>query len=226
VAAAALRRRILSGLVRPGTALREEHLSHELRVSRNTLREAFKLLRAEGLVVQVPNRGTQVRALTASDVDDILTARRVLEPEAAARLSLHPAKAEPLEDLARQIGLAARRGDVRGYFLADRSFHAELTWLAFGSRRLRQTIERCMDELTVAFAYFDRQALQAGNVADPEREHAELLAPILAGGQAASRRRMEEHLDRAAAALRGTAHPSSDGRARSDETSTRAMESP
>lgn len=218
VTAATLRRRILAGEVRPGTALREEHLSDELNVSRNTLREAFKLLRAEGLVVQQPNRGTQVRALTASDVNDILTARRVLEPEAAARLAGHPETATPLADLARGIGLAARRRDVRGYFLADRNFHAELTWLAFGSRRLRQTIERCMNELTVAFAYFDRQALSLGNADDAEREHAELLVPILAGERVASRRRMEEHLDRAAAALRGTAQLGARATAPSDET--------
>lgn len=193
-------------------------MSDELRVSRNTLREAFKLLRAEGLVVQVPNRGTQVRALTASDVDDILTARRVLEPEAASRLARHPETAASLADLARRIGLAARRKDVRGYVLADRTFHAELTWLAFGSRRLRLTIERCMNELTVAFAYFDRQALDVEDVADPEREHVELLSPILAGEQAASRRRMEEHLDGAARALHGSTGLGSRATAPSDQT--------
>ena len=207
VAADALRRWILSGQVPPGSPLREAHLSDELHVSRNTLREAFKVLQADGLVVQVPNRGTQVRALTAADVEDILATRRALEPEAAARLARHPGNAAPLVPLVRQIGGAADRKDVPGYFLADQRFHAELVWLAFGSRRLRQAVERCMNELIVAFAYVDRRALQVGEAEDPGGVHGRLLSPILSGERAEARRRMEAHLDRAAEALHAATTP-------------------
>lgn len=77
--AAALREAILSGLIAPGTPLREVALADELRVSRNTIREAARMLGSEGLVRYEMNRGVVVIDITEQDVQEIYSARATLE---------------------------------------------------------------------------------------------------------------------------------------------------
>ena len=74
-----LRERIIEGLFRPGQKLSEKEIGDALAVSRNTLREAFRLLSHERLLVHELNRGVFVRSLTADDVRDIYQVRRVIE---------------------------------------------------------------------------------------------------------------------------------------------------
>ena len=67
-AAERLRTLIIEGSLAPGTRLNERELSEQLGVSRTPLREAFRILAGDGLLVQLPNRGAQVVALSAEDV--------------------------------------------------------------------------------------------------------------------------------------------------------------
>src|SRR5471030_423386 len=63
-----LRTLITEGELAPGARLNERALSERLGVSRTPLREAFRMLAADGLLVQLPNRGAQVVSLSADDV--------------------------------------------------------------------------------------------------------------------------------------------------------------
>ena len=74
-----LRERISAGGLPPGTQLAEHAMAETLGVSRNTLREAFRLLAHEGLVVHRPHRGVFVHTLEAADVRDIYATRRLVE---------------------------------------------------------------------------------------------------------------------------------------------------
>ncbi|MEV4442668.1 GntR family transcriptional regulator, partial [Streptomyces sp. NPDC049577] len=74
-----LRERIEAGWLPPGTQLSEEALGRELGVSRNTLREAFRLLVHDSLVTHELNRGVFVRTLEPDDVADIYRVRAALE---------------------------------------------------------------------------------------------------------------------------------------------------
>lgn len=79
-----LRMRLLSGSFPPGAWLRETALAVELGVSRTPVREAFRTLAAEGLVVLEPRRGARVVEWTADDIDETYRLRALLEGEAAA----------------------------------------------------------------------------------------------------------------------------------------------
>ncbi|MFF3140625.1 GntR family transcriptional regulator, partial [Streptomyces sp. NPDC057927] len=70
-----LRSRIAEGYFPPGTRLSEDSIGGALGVSRNTLREAFRLLTHERLLVHELNRGVFVRVLTIEDVEDIYRTR-------------------------------------------------------------------------------------------------------------------------------------------------------
>lgn len=76
----ALRDRILSGNLAPGSPLRQELLAEELGVSRIPIREALRLLSAEGFVDTIPHRGAFVSMLSRAEVEEFFDIRRRLEP--------------------------------------------------------------------------------------------------------------------------------------------------
>ncbi|MGH3638320.1 MAG: GntR family transcriptional regulator, partial [Mycobacterium sp.] len=75
----AIRERILSGQLLPGSRLLEVDLAAELAVSRTPIREALPRLAAEGLIEMSPNRGATVRRWTDGEVHDIYRSRAELE---------------------------------------------------------------------------------------------------------------------------------------------------
>src|SRR5437899_1215328 len=79
VAAERLRTLITEGTLAPGARLNERELSERLGVSRTPLREAFRMLAADGLLVQLPNRGAQVVALSREDVRHAFEVMAALE---------------------------------------------------------------------------------------------------------------------------------------------------
>lgn len=170
-----LRERITEGRHRPGSALREASLATALDVSRNTVREAFRLLAHEGIVEHVPNRGVRVRTLTASDLADIYRIRRVLEG-----LGLHQVAEETglLEQIVSAAERAAAEDDWPAVATADLRFH-QVVVAALGSARLDQLCLRMLAELRLAFIA----------VPDPARLHGpflrrnRLLVDLLAAGR-------------------------------------------
>ncbi|MPS75778.1 MAG: GntR family transcriptional regulator, partial [Microbacterium sp.] len=74
-----LRQLIIDGDVAPGSRLSESALAERFDVSRNTLREAFRVLAEQGLVEHVPHRGVSVASPSIADVIDIYRARRIIE---------------------------------------------------------------------------------------------------------------------------------------------------
>lgn len=75
----AVREQIFLGRLRPGEHLDEGSLGRRLDVSRNTLREAFRILAQQRLVVHEPNRGVFVRRIDRKSARDIYAARRSLQ---------------------------------------------------------------------------------------------------------------------------------------------------
>ena len=97
-----LRQRIVEGHLAPGRKLNERELAESLRVSRTPLREAIKMLAAEGLVELLPNRGAVVAQMSEQDVADTfevianlegqsgeLAAQRITDEELAEIRALH-----------------------------------------------------------------------------------------------------------------------------------------
>lgn len=146
-----LRRRITEGSLRPGTRLPEEQLVEVLRVSRNTLREAFRLLTHEGLLVHQLHRGVFVPELDEEDLVDLYRLRRTIECEAVRALaSLDAPRLCPLEDDVTAAEAAAGRGDWVAVGTANMRFHQHLVELV-GSRRTDELTARLLAELRLAF---------------------------------------------------------------------------
>jgi DNA-binding GntR family transcriptional regulator len=80
VVATEMRRLILDGTLRPGERLIEDRLAEQLGVSRNPVREAIRVLEAEGFLDVTARRGCFVAVLTAKQAADLFEVRLVLEP--------------------------------------------------------------------------------------------------------------------------------------------------
>ena len=92
--AAQLRDRIFAGELMPGTFLDEARLAQQLRISRTPLREALKVLTAEGLVRHEPRRGCFVNEVTEQDLNEIFPVIALLEGRCAYEAALHASDAD------------------------------------------------------------------------------------------------------------------------------------
>jgi DNA-binding GntR family transcriptional regulator len=159
--AGVLRRRITEGDLPPRTHLSEEQLIVVLGVSRNTLREAFRLLSHEGLLVHQMHRGVFVRELDEADLVDLYRLRRTVECDVVRSLSdVDREGLRRLHDDVAEGEAASGRGDWVAVGTANMQFHRDLVALA-RSPRTDQVAERLLAEMRLAFHA----------VASPQRLH-------------------------------------------------------
>jgi DNA-binding GntR family transcriptional regulator len=149
--AALLRDNIADGVFPPGTRLSEEAIGQALGVSRNTLREAFRLLSHERLAVHELNRGIFVPVLTSEDVVDLYRLRRLVEGGAARLAGQASDTAQEAVAAAVTEGEAASgAGDWEAFRSADLHFHQAVAALA-GSPRVDELMRRALAELRLVF---------------------------------------------------------------------------
>jgi DNA-binding GntR family transcriptional regulator len=188
-AAGVLRERITEGYYQPGTRLSEEEIGGELKISRNTLRESFRLLTHERLLLHEPYRGVSVRVLSVHDVVDLYRVRKVVECGAVAGGDL-----DALGPVAAAVadGEAAEgNADWQALGTANIRFHRGLVALA-GSPRLDDLMRGILAELRLVFHV----------MADPKRFHEpylgrnrEILGLLRAGERARAASELGTYLD-------------------------------
>lgn len=127
-----LREAILRGELRPGQTLTEVALAQQLGVSRAPVREAFRSLSEEGLLETVPYKGTRVRALSRTDIEETYSLRGQLEAFAITRITRRagPVDFARLEVLCEAMQELAAAGDLAGLNAADERFHKTIIELA------------------------------------------------------------------------------------------------
>jgi DNA-binding GntR family transcriptional regulator len=120
--AAYLRGAILGGELRPGDRIRQEEVAERFGASRLPVREALRMLEAEGLTEHEPNRGARVPRLTQHEVEVIYRMRERLEPLALVESLplLTEADHNALEDVQRRI---EENTDLERFLDLDREFH-------------------------------------------------------------------------------------------------------
>jgi DNA-binding GntR family transcriptional regulator len=182
--------RIAAGEFPPGRRLSEAALAERFSVSRNTLREAFRVLAEQGLLEHVPHRGVSVTAPRVADVVDIYRVRRHLEAGVLAKADpRHPA-AVRMRAAVENAETAAAAGDWVGVGTTNMAFHAALVSLS-DSPRLVRTYRQLSAELRLAFLVIgDPQTLHGAFV---ERNRSVLETFVTAGGPAAARE-LEDYL--------------------------------
>jgi DNA-binding GntR family transcriptional regulator len=171
---AAIRGSIIGGRFKPGERLIEADLAEDLGVSRAPIREAFRRLADEQLVVERPRYGTHVREFTAKDFVDIYNLLSAIESLAVRLIVRGRASLEGLERIVEEMTRAAEVGDLERVVDAELRFHQELCSLA-GNQYLESVFRLLSGTVGIAL-YLDDAAY--ANMKDIAAEHEPLLKKL------------------------------------------------
>ena len=195
-----LRSLIFDRQLAPGDFIDEVKLAEQWQISRTPLREALKVLIAEGLVEPVPRRGCRVIEMTATDADELFPIMAMLEGRCAFEATQHASDADlrELQRLHDELERTAAAHEVDGYYRANHEFHSFVQRLA-GNRWL--------DRVTADLRKFvrmlrGRQLTLPGRIDASINEHRVLLAAMLARDATRAERAMHDHLLAQHAALK------------------------
>jgi len=187
-----LRQRIYDRALPAGQKLDEAALAAELGVSRTPIREALRLLAAQGLVEMRSRRGCFVAALTVQDQQDIFPIMARLEGWVAHQV----ATSSPDADLARlevlhdALERHAATGNTDRYWEANYVFHIALQELA-GNRWLQHLLGDLRRKLNLAR---HRSLKLPGRLAGSLAEHRALMAALRARDGQRAEAIMRDHL--------------------------------
>lgn len=195
-----LRERIFAGELAQGSFVDEAALCESLKISRTPLREALKVLTAEGLVRHEPRRGCFVNQVTEKDLDEIFPVIALLEGRSAWEAARNASDADlvALEALHDKLGKHARARRINDYYEVNHTIHEAIILLA-NNRWLAQVIGDLRKILRLA----RQQQLHApGRLEQSLSEHMAVFAALKARDSEGAEAAMRTHLTRQRDALR------------------------
>lgn len=195
-----LRRLIYAGELEPGASIDELALAGTFGISRTPLREALKVLHAEGLVRLTPRRGSFVAGeLTPGDLDELFPVMALLEGRCAfeAVKKAAPQDVRRLEALHARLEKVASKGDVAAYYENNYAFHEAIQELA-----ANPWLSRIVSELRRFLKLLrGRQLRVPGRLEASLEEHRQIMRALRRGDAARAERIMRDHLMAQRAAL-------------------------
>lgn len=186
-----LRQQIFARELEPGSWIDELRLCADFGISRTPLREALKVLAAEGLVTMKVRRGAYVTEMSERDVREAYQLLALLESDAAAQVAAHAADAELAELQQLHDALEAQVGQRDAFFAANERFHMRL--LEIEGNRWRQQI--VTDLRRVMKLNRHHSLFKQGRLAESLDEHRALMAAIRSRDAATAMRLMGAHFE-------------------------------
>ena len=187
-----LRNRIFAHELPQGGWIDEQALTLEYGISRTPLREALKVLAAEGLVELVPRRGARVVALTDADAEQLFPVMAMLE----GRCALEATRRATVDDLAQLQALhdklerAAAAADADGYYRVNHEFHSLVQAVA-----ANRWLDRATGDLRRFMRLWRGRQLQLpGRINASLNEHRVLMDAIHQRDADRASRAMHDHL--------------------------------
>ncbi len=198
--ASQLRVRIFAGELAPGAFVDEMAWCEQLQISRTPLREALKVLAAEGLIRQVPRRGSFVNEVTEQDLDEIFPVIALLEGRCAHEAANKATDADlvALTTLHERLQKAAKAQRINDYYEANFAIHEAIILLA-NNKWLAQVIGDLRKILKLARL---QQLHALGRLQQSLSEHMAVFAALQARDGAGAEAAMRTHLTRQREALR------------------------
>ncbi len=193
-----LRTELLSATLEPGTRLVESEVARRLKVSQAPVREALRRLAHEGLVLQLPRRGSFVAHLSAEEARNAYAVRGALEVVAIDGIfgcgdpDRVPELVASLDERLHELVAAAADDDLIRFVAADAAFHRTV-WEASGNAlltRIWPMVEVAMRNLTVV-----SNRLYYAGLAEVAATHRPLIEALRERDPAAPRLFREHALD-------------------------------
>ncbi len=184
-----LRQRIFRRELEPGSWIDELKIAEEFGISRTPLREALKVLAAEGLVTMKVRRGAYVTEMSDKDLYDVYHLLSLLERDAAAVVAARATAAQLQELQELHAGLAAAVDDRERFFALNERFHMRLLELADNRWRSQVVADlRKVMKLNRHNSLFKR-----GRIDQSLAEHEALMAALRTRDAGAAERAMQAH---------------------------------
>ncbi|MBU3653795.1 MAG: GntR family transcriptional regulator [Limnohabitans sp.] len=184
-----LRQRIFARELEPGSWIDEVKIAEAYGISRTPMREALKVLAAEGLVTMKVRRGAYVTEVNEKDLSDVYHLLALLESDAAGVVAQRATDAElqALADLHHSLEQAVN--DRETFFRINEEFHQRLLQLADNRWR-----EQMVADLRKVMKLNRHQSLlKSGRISESLHEHQRLLQALQSRDSAMSAQRMREH---------------------------------
>ena len=184
-----LRQRIFKRELEPGAWIDEMRLAEEYGISRTPLREALKVLAAEGLVTMKVRRGAYVTEVSDTDLADVYHLLALLESDAASEVAKRATEVEmvALEQLHQQLEAAATDREL--FFQINEQFHTLLLNIA-NNRWRNQMVTDLRKVMKLAR---HNSLLKQGRLEESLAEHRAILAALLARQPEAAAQCMQNH---------------------------------
>ena len=187
-----LRQQIFAHELTPGDWVDEQKLAEQYGISRTPLREALKVLAAEGLVELKPRRGCYVTEISRQDIDDIFPLIALLEGRCTFDAVQRATEAD-LAELATihdQLERAAAAQQIALFFEANQEFHRKLQAMS-GNRWLLSVIQDLRKVLKLSRLH---SLSLEGRLQQSLEEHRAIMAAFEAGEVAKAEKLMHDHL--------------------------------
>jgi len=189
---ALIRQAVTTGRFVPGQRLSERELAGQYGVSRTPIREAFRHLIQEGLVVYKPNSGYRIIPLSEDLARHILVVRETLE-SMAARLAAERdpgATAEAMEETLRHARRAYREGQLSELIAANQTFHQALVESTGNSvlKAMYRTLQGYIGLMMSVSLSWPRRPVET------IREHGEIIRALRSGSPDAAEKAIRRHV--------------------------------
>jgi DNA-binding GntR family transcriptional regulator len=184
-----LRQRIFQRELEQGSWIDEVKLSQEYGISRTPLREALKVLAAEGLVTMKVRRGAYVTEVSETDLADVYHLLSLLESDAAGVVAQRATDEQLKELQALHKELESATGNREKFFALNERFHMRLLEIA-GNRWRDQMVA---DLRKVMKLNRHNSLLKAGRVKESMLEHRAIVEALAKRDAKAAVKRMQEH---------------------------------
>jgi DNA-binding GntR family transcriptional regulator len=184
-----LRQRIFSRELQPGAWIDELAISGEYGISRTPLREALKVLAAEGLITMKMRRGAYVTEVDEKDLSDVYHLLSLLESDATGVVAVKATDAELKELQSLHLELEKSAGNRSRFFEINERFHLRL--LAIADNRWQG--QMVADLRKVMKLNRHNSLLKAGRIDESLAEHRAIMQALSARDADAARQRMREH---------------------------------
>jgi DNA-binding GntR family transcriptional regulator len=184
-----LRQRIFRRELEPGSWIDEVKIAQEFGISRTPLREALKVLAAEGLITMKMRRGAYVTEVSEQDLDEVYHLLSLLESDAAAVAATRATDAQLAELKGLHQELEGAVHDRDRFFAINERFHMRLLEIS-GNRWRNQMVA---DLRKVMKLNRHNSLLKSGRVEESLAEHRRVMKALEKRDAAGAMQRMQEH---------------------------------
>jgi DNA-binding GntR family transcriptional regulator len=184
-----IRQRIFARELQPGSWIDEVKIAEAYGISRTPLREALKVLAAEGLVTMKVRRGAYVTEVNEKDLTDVYHLLALLESDAAGAVARQASNAQLQELQELHQALENSQHDREAFFALNERFHMRL--LELSDNRWRE--QMVLDLRKVMKLNRHQSLLKTGRISESLQEHSQLMQALLARDAEASTRLMQAH---------------------------------